>query len=401
MPRHFKRPRIKRRKTSIKATNAGPILALTGTILGILSLIFVLVFVVLPYLFPIIGLDYTFPWQPTPIPEPSAKPIPTPHPITRVDPVEIQHEIVLTGYDEYRWFADPYVHGNQLVFTAGKLVESDIRMDALFKWDLDTGDYERIDVKLKNHSFYSPVFNDSWLVYLDGKPGGGGIIRAVETKTGEISEVKEVFVGQPKFSIDGNLLAWIERTGSRMDKLFVCDLNTLETTVVRMFSNSFYGQSLASISKGQLIYADMDPNATEAELDAHMTSAIYKVTVSSGTTSVFSPGTFVHDPLTNGKHWVWRNGLHGEGDNLYFSQQEAQPKMIAESIVDYGLSDTFVAYSKDESIYVYLFDGGITARITPEAERERTQLLGVSGGVVVWMDVTSRERDIMKYAKVD
>ncbi len=401
MPRHDRRTRIRRRRTSIKATNAGPILALSATILGILGLISLLIFVVLPYIFPIIGLDFNLPWQPTPTPEPSAKPLPTPHPITRVEPSDIQHEVVLTGYDEYRWFADPCIKGNQLLFTAGKLVENDIRMDALFKWNLDTGEHERIEAKLKNHSYIFPVFSDSWLVYLDGKPGGGGIIRAIKTKTNEAFEVKEVFAGQPQFSIDGDLLAWIERTGSRMDKLFVCDLNTLETTVVRMFSNSFYGQSAASLSKGQLIYADMDPNATEAEIDTHLTSAIYKVIISSGITSVYSPGTFVHDPLTNGKHWVWRDGLHGEGNNLYYSNGEAPPKMIAESIIDYGLCDTFVAYSKDESIYVYLFDGGITARITPEAERERTQLLGVSGGSVIWMDVTSRERDIMKYAKVE
>lgn len=31
-------------------------------------------------------------------------------------------------------------------------------------------------------------------------------------------------------------------------------------------------------------------------------------------------------------------------------------------------------------------------------ERENTQFLGVSGGYVMWMDVTSRERDIIKYA---
>ena len=36
--------------------------------------------------------------------------------------------------------------------------------------------------------------------------------------------------------------------------------------------------------------------------------------------------------------------------------------------------------------------------ITMASWRENTQFLGVSGGYVMWMDVTSRERDIIKYA---
>ena len=68
--------------------------------------------------------------------------------------------------------------------------------------------------------------------------------------------------------------------------------------------------------------------------------------------------------------------------------------------MEYGLSEHFAAYSKNEAIYVYFFDIGKSIQITPDIERERTQLLGVSNGVVIWMDVTSRERDVMKYAVI-
>ena len=59
-------------------------------------------------------------------------------------------------------------------------------------------------------------------------------------------------------------------------------------------------------------------------------------------------------------------------------------------------ASNFVAYGKDEAVWIYVFENGKSYRLTPE--RENTQFLGVSGGYVMWMDVTSRERDIIKYA---
>ena len=68
----------------------------------------------------------------------------------------------------------------------------------------------------------------------------------------------------------------------------------------------------------------------------------------------------------------------------------------AEGVVEFGIAENFVAYGKDEAVWIYVFENGKSYRLTPE--RENTQFLGVSGGYVMWMDVTSRERDIIKYA---
>ena len=400
MPRREKRSRIRRKRTSLKATNAGPILAFSATVVSILGAIALIVFVALPALLPKLGISYQPPWQPTPTPRPTARPTPTPHPVTRIDAAELQHEVVLTGYDEYKWFADPCAWGNKLVFTAGRLVDNTVRMDALFILDMQAGTFEKVQAELTNDDYVYPVLNDNWLVYLDSNAGGGGIIRAIQLSTGASKTVKQFYAGQPRLSLDGDAIAWMERTGSRMDKLFVCDLNTLENVAVHLFSNTAYGQSGISMSNGQIIYAEADPNTTEAELNEATKSAIYSVERNVGKTSVYAPETYVHDPITNGKQWVWRNGSHGEGDDLYWTQNAQPPKLLAEDIVEYGLSSTFAAYSKNEAIYVYFFDDGTSTVITP-TDRERAQLLGVSNGVVIWMDVTSRERDIMKYARIE
>ena len=399
MPKREKRYKLKRKRTSLNATNAGPILAFSAAVAAVLGVIALIVFIGLPALLPKLGVDYHPPWQPTPTPRPTARPTPTPHPASVTDPVDLQHEVLLSGYTGYNWFADPHAWNNTLIFTAGRLVDSDVRMDLLFRYDINTGDAQEIDVPLQNHSYVYPMMNDRWLVYLDAKKNGGGVIRAKRLDTGELYEVKQVYADQPMLQLDGDTLAWIERTGSQMDKLFACDLNTLENTALRLFSNTIYGQSAVSMNNGQIVFADI-ASETAGSAAEQTTSAIYSLSLSDESFSPYTPGTYVHDPLTNGKQWIWRNGNHGPGDDLYLSQNGAKAKLIAEDIVDYGISEHFAAYSKNEAIYVYFFDNGQTVQITPDIERERTQLLGVSNGVVIWMDVTSRERDIMKYAVV-
>ena len=401
MPKREKRYKIRRKRTSLKATNAGPILALSATIAAILGAIILVVFVGLPALLPKLGVDYRPPWQPTPTPRPTARPTPTPHPAVVADPVELQHEVVLSGYSGYNWFGDPYAWNKTLLFTAGHLVGSDVRMDLLFQYDIVTGEAQEVDVPLTNNDYVYPRMNAEWLVYLDAKASdGGGVIRAKKLATGELYEVKQVYADQPVLQLDGSTLAWIERTGSRMDKLFVCDLTTMENTAIRLFSSSAYGQSAVSMKNGQIIFADLDTSSPEAATEESPTSAIYSLTLSDDSISTYVPGTYVHDPMTNGRQWIWRNGSHGPGDDLYMAQNNVAAKLIAEDIVEYGLSEHFAAYSKNEAIYVYFFDIGKSIQITPDIERERTQLLGVSNGVVIWMDVTSRERDVMKYAVI-
>lgn len=390
--------RRKRRRTSLNASNAGPILKLLGVIVAILAAIVLVIFVVLPKVLPAFGIKYEMPWTPTPTPRPTARPTPTPHPISKLNPIDNQTEVILPGSDSYSWFADPYACGDELVFVIGKAVDGNVMMDRMMLMDLLTGEMTEINAKLENDGFASLVMNEKWLAYIDYQAKGGGMIRAMNRQSRESFEVKDVYVGLPYLSLSGDYLVFTDQTGSRMDKLFACDLNTLETVTVQTFSSSQYGQSQPCAAGGEIIYADEDPNVVDTSQNS--TSAICRLNIATGKLDTYVPGTYVHDPKTNGKQWVWRTGLHGDGDDLYWTQDSRPPKLLAEDIVDYALTETFAAYSQNEGIFVYFFDDGSTYRITPENERERAQLLGAYGDVVTWMDITSRERDIMKYARV-
>ena len=394
--RRRNRRRIKRRRSSLSASNWGPVLALVGTVLGVLAAIALIVFVALPRLLPLIGIDYRAPFSPTPTPTPTPAPTPTPHPMSSFVPAEAQNEVVFDNSADYKWFGDPYFYDGVMALSAGKLVDSHAVMQDLYYYYPETRTAEQVPITLQNAHFMYPKFNDKWLIYLDARLDGGGFLMAYDRTASNAKPVmiKEVYTGQPEPMLDGDYVAWIERTGTRMDKLFVCDLNTMETTTVNMFSSSVYGESLPSLRNGLLCWADAE-SAAGTEMG---TSVLYSIRLSSSTVRTYSPGAYVHDPECDGTYAVWLNSHHAPDSALYYSKNEGEAEKIAEGVVEFGLGSHFVAYSKDEAIWVYMFDNQRTYRIS--SDQEQAQFLGVSDDKVMWMDVTTRARDIVKFAAI-
>ena len=292
--RRRNRRRIKRRRSSLSASNWGPVLALVGTVIGVLAAIALIVFVALPRLLPLIGIDYRAPFSPTPTPTPTPAPTPTPHPMSSFVPAEAQNEVVFDNSADYKWFGDPYFYDGVMALSAGKLVDSHAAMQDLYYYYPETRTAEQVPITLQNAHFMFPKFNDKWLIYLDARLDGGGFLMAYDRTASNAKPVmiKEVYTGQPEPMLDGDYVAWIERTGTRMDKLFVCDLNTMETTTVNMFSSSVYGESLPSLRNGLLCWADAE-SAAGTEMG---TSVLYSIRLSSSTVRTYSPGGYVHDP---------------------------------------------------------------------------------------------------------
>jgi hypothetical protein len=337
----------------------------------------------------------------TPTPYVTPEPTPTPHPMSSYSPEDEEKEVVLPAELQYYWFGDPSFHGGRMIFSAGRIVGDNVRMCALLRYDPQTGAVEELPVKLKNSHFIYPVFNDEWLVYLDGNVKGGGNICALRMNdlSAEPIIIKTVYTGQPEIRLDGHYIAWTERTGTTRDKLFVCDLETEETTVVAMFSSSSYGTSVPYMKDGMLIWAS---DGTEHYEDGRMASIIKHIELGGSGIKDYTVDTYVHDPESNGEWFAWIDAHHSAQSTLYIAPVTDGDTLnsieIAENVVDFCIDEHFVAYSIDEAVYVYLFKSGASFRISPE--RELTQLLGASDGYVIWMDVTTRERDVMKYAKI-
>lgn len=328
----------------------------------------------------------------SPTPYVTEVPTPTPYPMDLFVGEDEERELVFPAEFSYSYLGDPYCFSNTVVCSAGKLIDGSVRLYKLVEFSLDSGGVRELPIAPQNDHLLFPVFNEKWLVYFDANASvGGGYICALDrtSRTARPFVIKEVYIGQPKIRLAGNYITWVERTGSEREKIFVCDLSSEETTVIQYFNNSDYGTSMPSFGGGRLIWASDDGVGNAS-------SAIRMIDLDSSSVSEYKPGVYVHDPEYNGSRFAWMDTLHSEDAKLYISDGENEPFAVAEGIVEFGLSESFVAYGKDNAVFIYVFENGQTYRITPE--RETTQLLGVSGGVVLWMDVTSRERDIIKYA---
>lgn len=413
------RRRTSRRRSSLSASNWGPVLKLALSIIAFIAAAALLTLGVMILLETVFHVDTPLPPDGiiarlfkkashgndvlvvTPTPYYTPVPTSTPHPMELYDPETEEREVILSAEYQYYWFGDPVFNGGKLIFSAGKVIGDNVKMCALLSYDPATGNTTELPIRPKNDHFIYPVSNDEWIAFLDGKESGGGDICAYRFGKFDVDPIiiKTVYTGQPELRLDGHYLSWIERTGTNRDKLFVCDLETQETTVTAMFNSSSYGTSAPYMHNGTLIWASEGLNHYE---DGRTSSIIKHIDLLSTGIKDISVDTYVHDPEYNGRYFAWIDAHHSENSKLYVGElsegNTMTMKVVAESVIDFVMDENFIAYCVDEDIFVYLFSTGTSFRVTPE--RELAQLMGASEGYVIWMDVTTRERDVLKFAKI-
>lgn len=334
----------------------------------------------------------------SPTPYITPEPTQAPHPMDFFNGGEVEHEIVLPANISYPWFGKPYCYGNKILFSAGKVIDGKSVMCALIEYDIDSEFVKELSIESKNGQLLNPVFNDKWLVYLDGNTanGGGDICIIDLSKTAAVpSIIKTVYACQPEFILDGDYFTWVERTGTLKDKVFVCHIPSTETTVLQTYSQSGYGTSKPYMHDGRIIWAADDNVAHDG---GRISSALKYVDFESGMISEMLPDVYIHDPEYNGNYYAWLGSSHDSDASLYVYNGYDDPVAIDTGVVEFAISSRFIAYGKNEAVWVYLFSTGSIYRITPE--REGAQFLGASDDVIMWMDVTSRERDIIRYVSL-
>ena len=334
--------------------------------------------------------------SPTPFvtPEPTA----TPDPMASFDGEAAEKELVMPSDSDYKYFGAPYCYDGRIICSAGKIIGGKSLLCALISYDIASGEVTELDIESKNGQLLNPVFNESWLIYLDGNTqNGGGDICVVDLKSGNMTPtvIKTVYLGQPEFKLDGDYFTWVERTGTSKDKVFVCHIPSQEITVVAAFTKSNYGTSTPYMFGGRVIWANDDNISHEG---GRVSSAIEYIDLENGSINSLLPDVYVHDPEYNGTYYAWINANYSSDSELYIYNGVDAPMLIDSGVVEFGISEDYIAYGKDEAVWVYIFASGQIYRITPE--RESTQFLGTSGGYIMWMDVTSRERDVIRYASL-
>lgn len=117
--------------------------------------------------------------------------------------------------------------------------------------------------------------------------------------------------------------------------------------MVQYFNSSGYGASMPYFENGKLIWAGED--STRARC-----SSINYISLNETSIGELYPGVYVHDPETNGKYYAWLDGPHGPSAKLYVWDGSGTPVAAAEGVVEFGIAENFVAYGKDEAVWIYV-----------------------------------------------
>ena len=322
----------------------------------------------------------------TPAPTPTPSPTPDPardHALFTADLTAVQHEIVIP---EFQYLADPVVYDGKIWFAAGNYAPDGMAsFTRLCTYDPATDTHAFLALPVQYKSIRFPAVNDRWIVYLDATASGGGRLVAYDRVTDQATPFKTVHVGMPRPVLCGNVAVWLERTGETRDKLFACDLETLESVTLELYDNSEFALS-APCSDGETIYYA----APDGQLIAW--------TLATNEKRVIDVGTYVHDPKTNGKYLAYLSGNHGEDSNLMLVTDDGAV-VVASGVATFAVGDTFLAYSRYDRNYVYFPADGTTFCTTRSDE---TALLLCAGEkLMVWMDVTWRDKDISEYMVIE
>ena len=322
------------------------------------------------------------PATPVPTPEPTHDPYPD-HALYSADLKELQTEIVVP---EYQYAADFRADNGMIYAAVGNYTQDGTAAFVrLLLYDVNERSQKLLALPLQYKSIRFPVMNDRWIVYFDSAANGGGRMAAYDRQTGTAVALKTVHTGLPKPVLYGDTAFWIERTGQSRDKLFAVDLLTGESATLVLYDNSPYALSSPCVYGSTLLYVAPDGALTALDL----------LTKQSNTVPVGA--SYVHDPKMNADGIAFLDSDHAEDGHILWYDGETTVE-VATGAVDFALGNGFIVYSRYDKIYVYYY-ADCTTFCTTRSD-ESAMLLGGGDDVIVWMDVTWRDKDIVEYMTV-
>ncbi len=352
--------------------------------------------------------------------EPDIAPWSTPQtqePIT-VGVVDRSYNVKSIVIDERR-INQPSIYGHELLFSAGKGSLDSSILTNLYLFDAVTGEAKKItESKLSGGEIYETYISENWIVWLDTDHKGKNVIYKMsrrdikEIKANTISVVQEAENHMPKLGLYGDYLIWMEQVSASEDKLYFVDLTTDENMALQMFDQTNYAVSTPYIYKNTVIWAERDPERPEDD----SVSAIYNVIFEDlGTVDgdddyepeedsgilepeIFSPGTYVHNPMCNDDVFVWIDKNNAPDSSLYYAYKDGrgEPVRYWRNVTQYAVGDDFIVFASNQIIYAYYYESDILVQVS---ESGRSSILPQAfGTLVVWEDKSDTSgNDVFKY----
>ena len=373
-----------RRKMNLDATSYGPLIKLVIALAVLAVLVLVVVFVALPLVNARVSSGQPL-FGNSPAVEPAKQ---TASPLNPILTNEVKTVQFGEGYGLPTAVVDPSVFGDEILFATGATENA---CDRLVRLNPETGAFENIEAERTNSTLRSPVENAEVLIYTDVKSAGGGTIRMIDKATRENTALAEFTMGVPKLSLEAPYLVWMERTGETSAKLMVCDITSGELLTLAVFNESVYADSAPSLKSGQVLYADADETNPGSSL-------IRTVLLSDNSRWDYAAGSYVHDPESAGDRWAFLSGNHDGDSDLYVSIGGGSPMRVARGVIDFDITPTCVVFSRDETVYAYVFSDNKTYVLSETGTNSQFVMAG--GDYALWRDMTDPENPLWKYIKV-
>lgn len=371
-----------------------PMLKLAGIALAGVAVVAVLIiFVIIPL----------FKGEPTePVAEVTPSPSPSPTPVITGDISDRAEELTMTN----KSVNDPFMFGNEVVFTTGDDSENAADITGLAIYDTATKQTTNVSgIKKKYGSLFEPTMNDKYIVYLDCRSEDGGAVCGYDRATGESFVIREYLYGKPKVSLSGKYAVWLQETTPTRDKLYIYDLETKESATIEEFFNTPMSVNVAYASEDQIIY--VQPEGESMILDGSSASPNSQISIvpiqdnGSAQRVTHCPGTYVYGPMIDGDDIVFLNGPGSEDSSLMYISKKGgtftAPKELAKDVLRYEIGDGFVAYTQklaqdSEAVFIYYFKDGSSGRLSDE--NTRALLASVNGKDVLWYDIMGTLSDV-------
>jgi len=341
--------------------------------------------------------------EPAPTPTPKVSATPAPETYAKADMSDLETEVLIP-----HWFiSDPYFYNNKIIYTSGqKAATAPNSLNNVLIYDIASEDSVKIatpDRLSEQNNYLEPLMNEHWVVWLETVAKGGGRIMAYDRMTQESFVLREYSYGMPKLQLSEDFCMFNVSRGANKDSLYLYDLSKKESVILRSYNynNEPYSLSRPSICSTEMIWID----GMDYELG---TTTIKSYKIKEGRAFEQAPyiiNSYVFDPVTNGEVIAFLNTQRSYEGDLMVSIGGEQPLVVASGVLNFGLGDNYIAYTRDEAIHVYYWADGSTGRLSNM--NSRAILASVNENICLWYDITDgiigekeKDRDVLKMADI-
>jgi len=293
---------------------------------------------------------------------------------------------------------DPYFAGGSIIFTTRTDTHSISQLDAVGIYDTATESVVILpNVEKKYDNLLNPLLSGGIAVWIDSLADGGGRIVGYDLSSNKQFLIKEYGYAIPSLSFDGDLLAFMQWAGDSLQRFYVYNVQTREAVTVKLFETDI-GNSAADVSASDIVWSEYKRE------DSGRVSGIFKRIVLDNGSSRYEHydfGNNVFEPKTNGRDIVFATEKRISSGDLMLSAGGGTPVKIAENVLNYDLGDTFVAYTKDEKIYICFTNQQKTLILTSEISKNL--LVSANGGGITFYDITDGvlADEVVMYAVIE